>query len=153
MSAFSKKLRAYAAEQIGQPGEHKRQEIAVAFLDDNPELAGQHMRELASKRVAELIKELCEEPEHDPLPIFSGFPAAIAVAAGVVKSTEHCNLDDLGAGLRYREENLRHARERLDAYDRSMTAFAGLRASEAETVGECSARLREQGYARTEAGS
>ncbi len=142
---FHKALRAYATGQIAQPGEHKRQEIADGFLDDNPELAREWMRALASKQIAELIKGLCDQPEADPLPLFSGFPAAIAIAPGVVKATQHCTLDDLGAGLAYRQENVRNARERLKAYGEAMAAFESLRANESETVGECSERLRAQG--------
>lgn len=141
--SLRKMLREYVAEQIAQPGEHKKAELASAFLDENAELAREYLRELAEKRVAELIKELCDEPEADPLPLFRGFPAAIAVAAGVVKATNNCTLDDLGAGLAYREENVRNAQERLAAYGDSMAKFELMRASEAETVGECSARLRK----------
>lgn len=144
-NSFRKMLRAFAAEQIGKPGEHKRQELADAFLDQNPELAREYMRDLASKHVAGLIKDLCDESGPDPLPLFAGFPAAIAIAPGVVKSTANCTLDDLGAGLSYREQNVRNARERLEAYGRSMEAFVSLRNAETETVGECSERLRRQG--------
>lgn len=145
MSRFHKTLRAYAADQIAKPGEHKRQEIADRFLDDNPEIAHEFMRALASKQIAELIKSLCDEPEADPLPIFSGFPAAITVADGVVKATEHCVLGDLGAGLENRNENVRHALKKLEAYRDSMAAYESLRGAEDETVGECTKRLREQG--------
>ena len=150
MSSFRKTLREYAAGQIAQPGEHKRQEIADQFLDDNPALAAQYMRELAARRVAELIKELCDEPENDPLPMFSGFPRAIAIAPGVVKSAEHCTFDDLGAGLEYRRKNADDVMRKLDAYRDSMAVFVSLRSSETETVGECSARLRKHRPQTTE---
>jgi hypothetical protein len=145
MSTFNKRLREYASDRINQPGEHKRLAIADAFLDENPELAHQYIRELASKKVADLIKAMCDEPEDNPLPIFNGFPHAITVAPGVVKATANCNLDDLGAGLQYREENVRNARERLKEYADSMTRYEALRSSEVETVGECQDRLRKQG--------
>lgn len=145
MNPFTKALREFAAGRIAEPGEHKRAEIAEAFLDENTELARSYMRELAGKHVAALIKELCDMPEADPLPLFNGFPRAIAVAPGVVKATANCTLDDLGAGLEYRRDNVRHAQERLKAYGESMTRFEALRATETETVGECSDRLRKQG--------
>lgn len=141
--SLRKQLRAYVAEQIAQPGEHKKAELAAAFLDEHSDLAREYMRDLAEKQVAGLIKDLCDESETDPLPVFSGFPAAIAVAPGVVKATANCNLNDLGAGLEYRRQNLRHAQERLEAYGDSMTKFELLRQAEAETVGECADRLRQ----------
>lgn len=145
MTSFRKKLREYAAVEIEQPGEHKRTEIADAFLEAYPELAREYMRDLALKQIADLIKELCDEPEADPLPLFSGFPAAITVSPGVVKATKHCTLNDLGAGLDYRRENVRHAQERLKAYAESMAKFELLRKAEDETVGDCAERLRKQG--------
>lgn len=147
MSTFHKALRAFAVDLINQPGDHKRQEIADAFLDAHPELAKDYMRELAVKQVAAQIKDLCDASDADPLPLFSGFPAAITVGPGVVKATRHCVLDDLGAGMEYRLENLRNARARAKAYGEAMTAFEGLRATEVETVGECADRLRKQGPA------
>lgn len=140
--SLRKMLREYLAERLTQPGEHKKAELAAAFLDDNADLAREYLRELAEKRVAELIKEFCDEQAPDPLPLFSGFPAAIAVAPGVVKATANCDLDDLGAGLAYREENVRHAQDKLRDYRESMNRFELLRTSEAETVGECTERLR-----------
>lgn len=145
MSTFHKTLRAFAVDLINQPGDHKRNEIADAFLDAYPELAREYMRELAVKQVAAQIKDVCDAAAADPLPLFSGFPAAIAVGPGVVKATKHCVLNDLGAGLEYRMENLRNARARAKAYGQAMTAYEGLRASEVETVGECADRLRDQG--------
>lgn len=145
MSTFHKTLRAFASEEIAKPGEHKRQEIAEAFMDAFPELARDYMRELAGKHINDLIKSQCDLPEADPLPLFSGFPSAITVAPGVVKATKNCTFDDLGAGLDYRQENVRNAQERLEAYKDSMAAFVSMRKTETETVGECSDRLREQG--------
>lgn len=145
MSTFHKRLREFARDRINQPGEHKRQEIAEAFLDEFPELAQEYVRELASRKVADLIKEECDAPGADPLPIFDGFPQAITVSPGVVKATVNCTLDDLGAGLQYREENVKHARERLKAYSDSMHRYEALRTAETETVGECQDRLRRQG--------
>lgn len=142
MSTFTKRLRAFAADRISAPGEHKRAEIADAFLDEHPDIAHEYLRELASKKVADLIKDLCDEPDGDPLPIFAGIPAAIAIAPGVVKASANCTLDDLGAGLEYRRQNIRHAQQRFDRYAASMTAYESLRATEAETLGECADRLR-----------
>lgn len=145
MSTFRKALREFASGQIAQPGEHKRHEIAQSFLDEHPTLAAEYVRELASKQVAELIKELCEESEADPLPIFAGFPLAISIMPGIVKATAQCLLDDLGAGLVAREKNIGDAMRSRDRYRDSMNAYEMLRASEAETVGECAGRLRVQG--------
>jgi len=145
MNDFNKQLRAFASDEISKPGEHKRRQIADKFLAAHPDLAHDYVLELASTQVAKLIKQMCDESGADPLPLFSGFPAAIVIAPGVVKATANCTLDDLGAGLEYRKENLRHAQERFEEYGRSMAAFVSLRASESETVGECQARLREQG--------
>lgn len=140
--SLRKILREYVAEQIGQPGEHKKAELAAAFLDNHADLAAEYLRELAEKRVAELIKELCDEPVPDPLPLFAGFPAAIAVAPGVVKATANCGLNDLAAGLEYRRQNVLHAQDRMEKYGESMARFELLRDDEAETVGECAERLR-----------
>lgn len=145
MTTFHKALRAFAAEKIAEPGDHKRREIADAFLDANPELAHEYVRDLAGRKVADLIKELCDERTADPLPLFSGFPVAITVSPGVVKASDQCDLNDLGAGLAYRHENVQHAQKKLDAYRSSMAAFESLRASEVETLGECQERLRKQG--------
>ena len=142
--SLRKILRQYVAEQVAKPGEHKKAELAAAFLDEHADLAAEYLRELAEKRVAELIKEMCDEPDVDPLPLFSGFPAAIAVAPGVVKATANCDLNDLGAGLGYREENVRHAQDKLRDYRESMNRFELMRATEAETVGECADRLRRK---------
>lgn len=147
MSTFRKRLREFAAEEIAKPGEHKRQEIADQFLDDNPELAAEYVRELAAKKVAELIKEMCDEPEDDPLPIFNGFPRAITIAPGVVKASEHCTLDDFGAGLDPRLKNIKDAQRRLESYKDSMALFETLRSGAAETLGQCSKRLRAQAEA------
>lgn len=143
--SLRKKLREYAAEQIAQPGEHKKAEIASAFIDEHTDYIAEYTRELVERYIQGPIKELSDEPQDNPLPLFSGFPTAIAVAPGVVKAAINCNLDDLGAGLQYRSENVRHAQERLDAYRNSMGAFVAMRTSEAETVGECQERLRKQG--------
>lgn len=143
--SLRKKLREYAAEQIGQPGEHKKAEIASAFIDEYGDFIAEYTRELVERYIQSLIKELSDEPQDDPLPLFNGFPTAIAVAPGVVKATVNCNLDDLGAGLQYRAENIRHAQERMDAYRNSMAAFVSVRSSEDETVGECQERLRARG--------
>lgn len=143
MTAFSKTLRTFALDQIGTPGEHKPAQIAAEFLDRNPDLAREYIRELAERRVAELVKDLCDEPAQDPLPLFSGFPAAITVAPGVVKAIDHCNLDDLGAGLAYRADNVRNAQKRLEEYRLSMAKFDMLRERPDETVGELSQRLRD----------
>lgn len=140
--SLRKMLRAYVAEQIAQPGEHKKAELAAAFLDEHTDAVRDYLRDLAERQVASLIKELCDEPEVDPLPLFTGFPVAIAVAPGVVKATANCTLDDLGAGLTYREDNVRHALERLDAYRDSMAKFDALRRRDDETVGQCAERLR-----------
>jgi hypothetical protein len=145
LSTFNKRLREYATDRINQPGEHKRFEIAQEFLNEFPELTQEYVLELASRKVADLIKAMCDEPEDNPLPIFNGFPHAITVAPGVVKATTNCTLDDLGAGLQYREENVKNARERLKAYSDSMHRYEALRTDEAETVGECQDRLRAQG--------
>lgn len=144
MSEFHKQLRAFAVEEIGKPGKHKRREIAERFLDAFPDLAASHLQGLASDHIAKLIKAMCDEATADPLPLFCGFPAAIVIAPGVVKATANCTLDDLGAGLSYREENVRNARDRLEAYGKSMTAFVALRVREDETVGECEKRVREE---------
>lgn len=143
--SLRKKFREFAAEQIAQPGEHKKAEIASAFIDEHSEFIADYTRELLERYMTGLVKELSDEPQDDPLPLFNGFPTAIAVAPGVVKATTNCNLDDLGAGLQYRSENVRHAQDRLDAYRRSMAAFVAMRTAEAETVGECQDRLRKQG--------
>jgi len=140
--SLRKMLREYVAEQIAQPGEHKKAELAAAFLDENADAAREYLRELAERQIASLIKELCDEPEADPLPLFTGFPVAIAVAPGVVKATANCTFDDLGAGLAYREENVRHAQERLNAYRDSMAKFDLMRRRDDETVGQCTERLR-----------
>lgn len=142
--SLRKLLREYVAGQIGQPGEHKKSELASAFLDEHDEEARQYMRDLAERQIAELIKELCDEPDEDPLPIFSGFPRAIAIAPGVVKATTNCTLDDLGTGLQYRQENVDNAQRRLRQYMQSMARFEILRENDAETVGECTERLRNQ---------
>lgn len=145
MTEFHQQLRAFALDEITKPGEHKRREIADKFLAAHPDLAHEYALELASNQVAKLIKQMCDESGVEVLPIFSGFPAAIVIAPGVVKATANCTLDDLGAGLAYRRENLRHAQERFEEYGRSMAAFVSLRVSDTETVGECEARLRQQG--------
>lgn len=142
--SLRKLLRAYLADQLGVPGEHKKAELAAAFLDEHAAEAAAYLRELAERQVAELIKEFCDEPEQEPLPMFAGFPSAIAVAPGVVKATRHCTLDDLGAGLAYRADNVLHAQRRLDEYRESMSRFELLRNSETETVGDCSDRLRRE---------
>lgn len=144
MTDFSKALRGFVAEQIAQPGEHKRVEMAAAFLDEHSEVAAEHLRDLAERSVARLIKELCDESEADPLPIFSGFPMAIAVSPGVVKATINCTLADLGAGLAYRADNVRNAQDKLRAFRESMARFEALRTGDEETVGECTERLRLQ---------
>lgn len=141
--SLRKELRAYVAGELAKPGEHKKAELAASFLDDHRQLAIQYMRELAERQVAELIKELCDEPDADPLPLFSGFPAAIAVAPGVVKATVNCNLNDLAAGLEYRRQNVQHALQRFEEYGDSMAKFELMRSSETETVGECAERLRK----------
>jgi hypothetical protein len=143
--SLRKKLREFAAEQIAQPGEHKKAEIASSFIDEHTDYIAEYTRELVERYIQGLIKELSDEPQGDPLPLFSGFPTAIAVAPGVVKATTNCNLDDLGAGLQYRSENVRHAQDRLDAYRNSMAAFVAMRTGEADTVGEVQDRLRKQG--------
>lgn len=143
--SLRKKFREFATGVIAQPGEHKKAEIAAAFLDEHADVVAEYTRELLERYVTGLVKDLSDEPQDDPLPLFSGFPQAIAVAPGVVKATANCNLDDLGAGLQYRAENIRHAQERFDAYRNSMTAYVSVRTSEAETVGECQDRLRKQG--------
>lgn len=140
--SLRKLLREYLADQLAEPGEHKKTELAAAFLDEHADQAQAYLRELAERQVAELIKELCDQPEQDPLPIFAGFPQAIAVAPGVVKATRNCTLDDLGAGLEYRVQNLEHVRQKFEGYRDAMLRFDQLRASETETVGECTDRLR-----------
>ncbi len=140
--SLRKMLREYVAEQIAQPGEHKKAELAAAFLDDHAAEAAEYLRELAERQIASLIKELCDEPDADPLPLFSGFPVAISVAPGVVKATSNCTLDDLGAGLAARDDNIRHAIKSRDEYRESMNRFELLRTAETETVGECTERLR-----------
>jgi len=134
-------LRAYLADQLAEPGEHKKTELASAFLDEHAAEAAAYLRELAERQVAELIKEFCDEPDREQLSLFTGLPVAIAVGPGVVKATNNCTLDDLGAGLAYRAENIRHAQRRLDDYRESMHRFEQLRAGD-ETVGECAQRLR-----------
>lgn len=145
MSGLRSILRAYVAEQINLPGEHKKSVLAVDFLDTHQDLAREYMRELAEKSIASLIKELCDEPEADPLPIFSGFPAVLAVSPGVVKAIVNCTLDDLTAGLEYRRDNVRNAQDRLRAYSESMARFELLASDKDETVGQCTERIRLQG--------
>lgn len=145
MSDFRKRLREFAAEQIAQPGEHKRAEIAAQFLDDNPELARAYVRELAERQIATLIKDLCDEPDGHALTLFNGLPTAITVAPGVVKATTNCDLNDLGAGLTFRRENVRNATDRLNRYIESMNRYESLRKSEEETVGAVTERLRAGG--------
>jgi hypothetical protein len=148
MTSFRQTLRAFAVDLISEPGEHKRAEIAATFLDEHADLAKDYIRELAERQIADLVKEMCDEPDQDPLPIFGGFPSAITVGPGVVKATRHCTLNDLGAGLRYRAENVRHAQERLDAYRESMSRFDLLREGPDETVGEVADRLRANAAAK-----
>lgn len=147
--SLRKKVREFAAELISGPGEHKKSEIAAQFLNEHGDYAAEYLRELAEMRVAELIKEMCDEQHKDALPMFAGLPAAIAVAPGVVKATANCTLDDLGAGLENRRQNLQRAAEKFDAYGQSMSAFDRMRNSETETVGQCEARLRKQGQNST----
>lgn len=142
MTSFRKRLREYAIGQISGEGEHKRTELAAAFLADNLDVAREYMQDLAERQIAELIKELCDEPAQDPLPIFAGFPAAITVAPGVVKATENCTLNDLGIGLEYRRKNVSDAQRKLAEYGDAMARFEALRTREDETVGECAQRLR-----------
>jgi hypothetical protein len=145
MSTLRKALRTYVAQQVAKPGEHKKAELAASFLDEHDELAREYMRELAERAVADLIKDLCDESDIDPLPIFSGFPAAIAVAPGIVKATSNCLLDDLGVGMNNREENVQNAERKRRAFAESMARYEALRKDELETVGECTERLRLHG--------
>lgn len=52
---------------------------------------------------------------------------------------------DLKAVLEVQRAYVLYAASRLDAYRDSMAVFDGLRASDTETLGECTERLRKQG--------
>lgn len=142
--AFNAKLREFAVAEIDKPGNHDRTDIADRFLAEHPDLAAAYIRDLAVKKIADLIKDLCDEPaDFGQLKLFGGFPNAIAVADGVVKSTRQCTLDDLGAGLEYRRLNVTRAQDSLRAYGESMAAFEALRVRDDETVGEVADRVQQ----------
>lgn len=147
---FRQRLREYVAESVAKPGEHRYAELAEQFLADNPELARSYLNDLARTAVAKLTKELCEDsPTDKQMSIFGGFPTAIAIADGVVKATRNCVLNDLGAGLAYRQDNVDRARERLKSYADSMQLYEALRSSDEETVGEVADRVKDQGRKST----
>lgn len=142
-SDFRRQLRSYAVGEIGKPGQHNRAELAAAFLDEHQILADSFLRDLAERQVGALIKEMCDEDSNDAqLALFGGFPTAIAIGPGVVKAIKYCTLDDLGAGLIYREQNVLRAQKRLDSYVDSMKLFDSLRQRPDETVGEVAHRLQ-----------
>lgn len=142
---FRTRLREFAVAEIGKPGQHPYAEIAARFLVENPLLAEEYMRQLAGVQVSRLVKDLCDEPADFGQPdLFGGFPAAITVSDGVVKASQNCTIDDLGAGLEYRRQNARRAQERMAAYVRSMQLFDGLRERDDETVGEVADRVKNR---------
>lgn len=143
MSTFSRRLREFAAAEIAKPGTHTRAELAQRFLDEHADLARTFIRGLAERRVADLIRDLCDEPTTEWQPdLFGGFPAAVVVEPGLVKATANCDLADLAAGEKNREENIRAASHKLRRYRASMASFEALRERDDETVGEVTARLR-----------
>ncbi len=95
---------------------------------------------LLQRYVGEQLRRLLRRPAG--LTLFPALPVALTVADGVVKAVEHCDLGDLGAGLAYRQENLRRAQDKFNAYVESMARFELLRERDDETVGEVVARLR-----------
>ena len=141
MTTFRKSLNAYVDEILATDGEHKRAEIAEAFLDANPELALQEMRHLAERQVDSIIKARCnEEPSEQIALYFDGLPAAVAVAPGVVKAIEFCTPEDIAVGKSSREDNIRDARARLRRYAQGAGRYLTQRKG-SETVGETQRRL------------
>ena len=142
---FRSRLREFAATEIGKPGSHSYAEIATRFLAEHPLLAEEYVRSLAERQVSQLVKDLCDEPADFGQPdLFGGFPAAITVADGEVKASQNCTIDDLGAGLEYRRQNVRRAQERMASYVRSMQLFDGLKERDDETVGEVAERVKKR---------
>lgn len=138
---FNTALRVYTAQQIAEPGEHDRNDMAQAFLAAHPDLAQVALTRLVERQVGSLIKELCDADADDPqLALFTGLPAAIAVAPGRVKAIEHCTPDDLEVGERHRRDNIKSARDRLRRYREGVTAFLTSRRAD-ETVGQTARRL------------
>lgn len=148
-SLFSARLREFALAKIKEPGDHSRTEIAKAYIAEESKLIAAYVESIVLQKVTDLLKDLFEEPaDFGQLELFNGLPTAITIADGVVKSTDQCTLNDLGAGLEYRRLNIIRAQGKMRAYEHSMAAFAELREREDETLGEVAARLRN----RTQAG-
>lgn len=141
---FNTALRAYTAQQIAEPGDHDRNDMAQAFLAEHRSLAEVAVTRLVERQVGALIKELCDADADDPqMALFSGLPAAIAVAPGRVKAIEHCTPEDLQVGETHRQDNIKSARERLNRYRKGVAAYLEARRDD-ETVGQTAHRLGGQ---------
>lgn len=141
MSNFRKALRAHTADQLAQPGEHNRDEMAQAFLAEHADLAEIAMQRLVERQVGSLIKEMCDaDPEQEMLAVFDGLPAAIATGPGSVKAIEYCTPEDLELGEQHRRDNITSARSRLARYRKGVTKYLTERQGD-ETVGATAERI------------
>lgn len=143
--SFRQQLNRFITQEMNKGDAVSRQELTERFVKQYPLLVKQKVQELTARGISQEIKNLCESDATDQLPIFDGFPAAVAVERGSVKGIRACDIDDLNLAEEHRMENIKRASQRLTKFRNAKERFQENTVNDDETVGDVTDRLTRRG--------